>query len=98
MARISHRCHRRPAVCGSSQQAVHFAAAGLVSGQYDVVIAGGVESMSRVPMGMSIGDGDPLGPTLMERYDGVAPSQGIGAEMMAQRWGLSRQALDEYAL
>jgi acetyl-CoA acyltransferase len=84
--------------CGSSQQAVHFAAAGLMAGQYDLVVAGGVESMSRVPMGTSIVDGDPLGPTLTERYHGARPNQGIGAEMVAERWGLSRQQLDEFAL
>jgi len=86
--------------CGSSQQAVAFAAATVVSGQADVVVAGGVESMSRVPMGSSVGDGSagrPLGPRFMERY-GVAPNQGVGAEMMAERWGLSRTQLDEYSL
>src|SRR3954463_1814402 len=78
--------------CGSSQQAVAFAAAAVVSGQADVVVAGGVESMSRVPMGSSVGDGStgrPLGPRFMERY-GTAPNQGIGAEMIAERWGFSR--------
>jgi acetyl-CoA acyltransferase len=84
--------------CGSSQQAVHFAAAGLVAGHYDVVVAGGIESMSRVPMGSSRGSQDPMGPRFMERYDGVSPNQGIGAEMIAQRWGLSRTQLDEFAL
>jgi acetyl-CoA acyltransferase len=84
--------------CGSSQQAVHFAAAGLVAGHYDVVVAGGIESMSRVPMGSSRGGQDPMGPRFMERYDGVSPNQGIGAEMIAQRWGLSRTQLDEFAL
>ena len=84
--------------CGSSQQAVHFAAAGLVAGQYDVVVAGGVESMSRVPMGSSRGGQDPMGPQFMARYDGVSPNQGIGAEMIAERWGLSRTQLDEFAL
>jgi acetyl-CoA acyltransferase len=86
--------------CGSSQQAVAFAAAAVVSGQADVVVAGGVESMSRVPMGSSVGDGStgrPLGPRFMERY-GVAPNQGIGAEMIAERWGFSRTQLDEYSL
>ncbi|MGY1690154.1 thiolase family protein [Geodermatophilus sp. SYSU D01105] len=86
--------------CGSSQQAVAFAAATVLSGQADVVVAGGVESMSRVPMGSSVGDGStgrPLGPRFMERY-GVAPNQGIGAEMIAERWGLSRTQLDEYSL
>src|SRR3712207_3593506 len=84
--------------CGSSQQAVHFAAAGLIAGQYDVVVAGGVESMSRVPMGSSIGDGgSPYPQTFLDRYDGVAPNQGIGAEMIAERWGFSRQQLDEFS-
>ena len=84
--------------CGSSQQAVHFAAAGLMSGQYDVVVAGGIESMSRVPMGASLAGGDPLGPTLTARYDGRPPNQGIGAELVARRWGFSREDLDRYAL
>jgi acetyl-CoA acyltransferase len=83
--------------CGSSQQAVHFAAAGLVAGHYDVVVAGGVESMSRVPMGSSLADQNPLGERFMERY-GVFPNQGVGAELIAEAWGLSRTQLDEYAL
>jgi acetyl-CoA acyltransferase len=87
--------------CGSSQQAVAFAAATVVSGQADVVVAGGVESMSRVPMGSSAGDGSagrPLGPAFLARYGGVAPNQGVGAEMIAARWGFSRTQLDEFAL
>jgi acetyl-CoA acyltransferase len=88
--------------CGSSQQAVAFAAATVISGQADVVVAGGVESMSRVPMGSShgeaIGAGAPLGPRFLERYDGVFPNQGVGAEMIAERWGFSRTQLDEYSL
>ena len=84
--------------CGSSQQSVHFAAAGLVSGQYDVVVAGGVESMSRVPMGSSRGNANPSGSGLETVFKGVPPNQGIGAEMMAERWGLSRAQLDEYSL
>ncbi|HEY3258966.1 MAG TPA: acetyl-CoA C-acyltransferase [Pseudonocardiaceae bacterium] len=86
--------------CGSSQQAVHFAAAAVVSGQCDVVVAGGVESMSRVPMASSIGRdvGMPFGPRMLARYDGVVFNQGVGAEMIAQRWGLSRTQLDEYSL
>ena len=83
--------------CGSSQQAIHFAAAGLVAGHYDVVVAGGVESMSRVPLGSASQGMDPLGPAFGARY-GLAPNQGIGAEMIAERWGLSRGQLDEYAL
>ena len=86
--------------CGSSQQSVHFAAAGLVSGQYDVVVAGGVESMSRVPMGSSRGTGgaNPSGSGLETVFKGVPPNQGIGAEMIAERWGLSRTQFDEYSL
>jgi acetyl-CoA acyltransferase len=86
--------------CGSSQQAVHFAAAAVASGQCDVVVAGGVESMSRVPMGSSVGSGVgmPFGPLVSERYDRVVFNQGVGAEMMVRRWGLSRQQLDEYSL
>ena len=86
--------------CGSSQQSVHFATAGLVSGQYDVVVAGGVESMSRVPMGFSIGPGgaNPSGSGLHTVFHDVPPNQGIGAEMVAERWGFSRTQLDEYSL
>jgi acetyl-CoA acyltransferase len=84
--------------CGSSQQSVHFAAAGLVAGQYDVVVAGGVESMSRVPMGSAVGEADPFGQGFGARYGGVFPNQGVGAEMVAQRWGLSRTTLDEFSL
>jgi acetyl-CoA acyltransferase len=86
--------------CGSSQQSVHFAAAGLVSGQYDVVVAGGVESMSRVPMGASMGrDGaNPFGSGLHTVFHDVPPNQGTGAEMIAERWGLSRTQLDEFSL
>ena len=86
--------------CGSSQQSVHFAAAGLVSGQYDVVVAGGVESMSRVPMGSSMGVGgaNPSGSSLHTVFHDVPPNQGIGAEMVAERWGFSRTRLDEYSL
>ncbi len=84
--------------CGSSQQAVHFAAAGLIAGQYDVVVAGGVESMSRVPMGSSVQGQDPFGPSFLARYHGVIPNQGVGAEMIAERWGFSRTQLDEFSL
>ena len=84
--------------CGSSQQAVHFAAAGVISGQYDVAVAGGVESMSRVPMGSSLAQAWPFGESFRARYDGVVPNQGIGAEMVAERWNLSRAQLDEYSL
>ncbi|MCW2652863.1 MAG: acetyl-CoA acetyltransferase [Mycobacterium sp.] len=84
--------------CGSSQQSIHFAAAGLVAGHYDVVVAGGVESMSRVPMGATIAaGGNPFPDGFMARY-GVHPNQGIGAEMIAERWGFDRTALDEFSL
>jgi acetyl-CoA acyltransferase len=84
--------------CGSSQQAVHFAAAGLVAGQYEVVVAGGVESMSRVPMMSAAAAGNPLGPRYTARYGEGFPSQGIGAELIAERWRLSRTRLDEFSL
>ena len=88
--------------CGSSQQAVHFAAAGVISGQYDVAVAGGVESMSRVPMlaTMTQGPGVPFGPRMMARYadvGGLVP-QGESAEIIAERWKLSRTELDEIAV
>src|SRR4051794_34595613 len=86
--------------CGSSQQSVHFAAAGLIAGQYDVVVAGGVESMSRVPMGSSIVEslGRPFSQAFLDRYDGVFPNQGVGAEMIAERWGLTREQVDEFSV
>src|SRR5690348_2856922 len=86
--------------CGSSQQSVHFAAAGLIAGQYDLVVAGGVESMSRVPMGASLQiAGNPFTASgWLSRYGEGTPNQGVGAEMMATRWGLSRTQLDEYSL
>jgi acetyl-CoA acyltransferase len=81
--------------CGSSQQAAHFAAQGVIAGAYDIVIACGVESMSRAPMGSSVGNGDPFGP-LAARFPSL-PNQGIGAELTAARWKLGRQALDEFS-
>lgn len=83
--------------CGSSQQAVHFAAAGIAAGHYEFAIAGGVESMSRVPMGSAGRGGEPYPASVLERYGVGGFNQGIGAEMMAAKWGLSRQQLDEYA-
>src|SRR5947209_2057560 len=88
--------------CGSSQQAVHFAAQGVMAGAYDVVIAAGVESMTRVPMGSSIvnGPGKPFGPRVTQRYQpagGLVP-QGIAAELIAARWNLTREELDAYSL
>jgi acetyl-CoA acyltransferase len=84
--------------CGSSQQSVHFAAAGLISGQYDLVVAGGVESMSRVAMGASAEGGMPYGRTVLDRYHGAQFHQGISAQLIADKWRLSRQAMDEFAL
>ncbi|AFR49428.1 thiolase family protein [Gordonia sp. KTR9] len=83
--------------CGSSQQSLNFAVASVMAGHYDVVVAGGVESMSRITMGLSgsVG-GSPNGPKFQERY-GVDPNQGIGAEMMAEKWGLSRTDVDTFA-
>jgi acetyl-CoA acetyltransferase family protein len=88
--------------CGSSQQALHFAAQGVMAGACDVVIAAGVESMSRVPMGSTIlnGPGKPFGPLLVQRYlraGGLVP-QGLAAERVAEQWNLSRDALDAYSL
>lgn len=82
--------------CGSGQQAVHFAAALIGSGACDVVVAGGVESMSRVPMGSSITGGDPFPPALMELY--ALTNQGISAEAIAEQWGISRAAMERLAL
>ncbi|MFE5787842.1 thiolase family protein [Rhodococcus erythropolis] len=83
--------------CGSSQQAVHFAAQGVIAGAYDIVVAAGVESMSRVPMGASSVGRESLGVGFEERYpDGLVP-QGISAELIAAKWGLSRTQLDEFS-
>src|SRR5215472_7020197 len=83
--------------CGSSQQALEFAVQGVMSGQHELVVAGGVEVMSRVPLGSARMAGMPYGPRALARYDGFTFNQGICAEMIAQRWGQSRQQLDEYA-
>ncbi len=87
--------------CGSSQQAAHFAAQAVMAGAHDIVVAAGVEVMSQVPMGASIGDGKfgiPFGPKVNQRYadvGGLVP-QGISAELIADKWGLSREALDAF--
>jgi len=84
--------------CGSSQQAVHFAAAGVVAGHYEVVVAGGVESMSRVPMGSTVaGGGQPYTSQFLDRYQQI-PNQGIGAERIAEQWGFDRTRLDQFSL
>jgi acetyl-CoA acyltransferase len=84
--------------CGSSQQALHFAAATVISGQADLVVAGGVESMTRVPMGSSGQGSDPYGESVRTRYGVESFNQGVGAEMVAERWNLSRAQLEDYAL
>jgi acetyl-CoA acyltransferase len=83
--------------CGSSQQAAHFAAQGVIAGAYDVVIACGVESMSRIPMGASSQGQDPTGAPLASRFPEGLIGQGVSAELIAARWNLSRAQLDEYS-
>lgn len=83
--------------CGSSQQALDFAVQAVMSGQQDVVVAGGVEVMSRVPLGAARSTGMPYGPKVLARYDDFSFNQGISAELIAQKWGLSRTDLDEYS-
>jgi acetyl-CoA acyltransferase len=89
--------------CGSSQQAAHFAAQGVIAGAYDVVVASGVEVMSRVPMGSSMADGKygfPFGPKVAARYEplGGLVGQGVSAELIADKWGLTRDELDQFGL
>src|SRR6204780_2575641 len=88
--------------CGSSQQALHFGAQGVIAGAYDVVIGGGVEVMTRTPMGSSVVRdlGYPFGPRMMNRYAerGGLVGQGEGAELIAEQWDISREALDEYSV
>lgn len=83
--------------CGSSQQALDFAVQAVMSGQQDVVVAGGVEVMSRVPLGAARATGMPYGPNVIDRYRDFSFNQGISAEMIAQKWGFSRTRLDEYS-
>ncbi|HEV3475111.1 MAG TPA: acetyl-CoA C-acyltransferase [Actinomycetota bacterium] len=86
--------------CGSSQQAAHFAAQGVMAGVYDLVIASGIENMTRVPMGVtaSQGPGFPFSQKLMDRYEGGLVPQGVSAEIIAEKWDLSRQHLDEFSI
>jgi len=84
--------------CGSSQQALHFAAQGVIAGAYDVAIASGVESMSRIPIGTQFQGKDFAGSRVGKRYDNGLIPQGISAELIAQRWNLSRTELDEFAV
>jgi acetyl-CoA acyltransferase len=83
--------------CGSSQQAISFAAQGIAAGAYDVVIAAGIESMSRVPMGSARMGQDPYGPSVRQRYAPGLVSQGISAELVAAKWSLDRETLDAYS-
>ncbi|WP_407687262.1 thiolase family protein [Mycobacterium sp. HUMS_1102779] len=83
--------------CGSSQQALDFAVQAVMSGQQDVVVAGGVEVMSRVPLGSARATGMPYGPKVLARYDDFSFNQGLSAELIAKKWGLSRARLDEYS-
>ena len=87
--------------CGSSQQAAHFAAQGVIAVAYDVVVAAGVEVMSRVPMGSSVAEGKygyPFGPRVQARYADVGGlvGQGISAEMIAEKWNITREELDDF--
>ena len=84
--------------CGSSQQALDFAVHAVMSGQQDVVVAGGVEVMSRVPLGAARASGMPYGPKVLARYDDFFFNQGLSAEMIAKKWGFSRTQLDEYSV
>lgn len=90
--------------CGSSQQAAHFVAQGVIAGAYDVAIAAGVESMTRVPMGITAtaprpdgGTGTGFGPMMTTRFPGLVP-QGLSAEMIAEKWGLTREEIDQFSL
>ncbi|MBV6698180.1 thiolase family protein [Kitasatospora aureofaciens] len=84
--------------CGSSQQAVHFAAQGVIAGAYDVVVACGIESMSRVPMWSNVPPGaDPFGASVAARYPGGLVPQGVSAELIAAKWSISREAMDVFS-
>jgi acetyl-CoA acyltransferase len=83
--------------CGSSQQAAHFAAQGVIAGTYDIVVACGVDSMSRIPMGSSTIGQDPFGPSIAARFPSGLVGQGISAELITAKWGMTRDELDEYA-
>jgi acetyl-CoA acyltransferase len=84
--------------CGSSQQALDYAAHAVMAGQQDIVVSGGVEVMSRVPLGAARAMGMPYGPRVLERYDNFSFNQGLSAELIAAQWGLSRRQLDEFAV
>ena len=82
--------------CGSSQQAIHFAAQGVMAGAYDLVVASGLEHMTRVPLGSSTAGGNPFPPSLSLRYEGKLVPQGISAELIASRWQISREEQDDF--
>ncbi|GAA2911001.1 acetyl-CoA acetyltransferase family protein [Microbacterium keratanolyticum] len=83
--------------CGSSQQAVHFAAQAIAAGDASIIVVGGVESMSRVPLGSSLGGVSPMSPRLRARYPEGLVNQGVSAELIAQRWGFDRAVLDAFS-
>ena len=83
--------------CGSSQQAIHFAAQGVIAGSYDLVVASGVENMTRVPMGSSPNGQNPFGTLMPTRYEGKLVPQGISADLIASKWGLTREEADDFA-
>ncbi len=82
--------------CGSSQQAIHFAAQGVMAGAYDLVVASGLEHMTRVPLGSTMAGGNPFPASLSVRYEGELVPQGISAELIASRWGISRDEQDDF--
>src|ERR671931_56407 len=83
--------------CGSSQQAIHFAAQGVIAGAYDLVVASGIEHMTRVPMGSSTQGQNPFGTFLPTRYEGKLVPQGISADLIASKWGLTREEADDFS-
>jgi acetyl-CoA acyltransferase len=82
--------------CGSSQQAIHFAAQGVMAGAYDLVVASGVENMTRVPMGSSMAGANPFGNQLLARYEGKLVPQGISADLIATKWNITREESDDF--
>jgi acetyl-CoA acyltransferase len=84
--------------CGSSQQSIHFAAQGVMAGQYDLVVASGVENMTRVPMGSSMAGANPFGQQLFARYEGKLVPQGISADLIATKWNITREESDDFAV
>jgi acetyl-CoA acyltransferase len=83
--------------CGSSQQSIHFAAQGVMAGAYDLVVASGVENMTRVPMGSSVVGANPFGQQLFARYEGKLVPQGISADLIATKWNITREESDDFA-